>query len=123
MLARTALLVSVALLVARAALAAEEQAAPAQGTPAAEEVPVPEGRVLNGHVFMPSATVAGALTTTSFASFMVLGLGTTSGSFQVADRTYSGSFDYAGTGAVLGYEYAFLRYFSARFTLADIIYS
>jgi len=46
-----------------------------------------------------------------------------SASFQVGDRLYSGSFDYAGVGSILGYEYAFQRYFSARFTLSNIIYS
>jgi hypothetical protein len=80
-------------------------------------------RVLNGHVFMPSATVQGALTTTSFGTFLILGLGTASGSFQVGERDYAGSFDYAGAGASLGYEHAFRRYFSARFALAEIIYS
>jgi len=94
------------------------------GEPAVpEDQSLAQGRVLNGHVFMPSATVAGALTTTSFGTFLLLGIGTTSASAQVGDKTYSGSFDYAGTGAALAYEYAFMRYFSARFAMNDVIYS
>jgi len=130
MLARAALSLFVALVVARPAAAAEPPPAGA-GTPAPVVAPAPvredpslaEGRVLNGHVFMPSATVPGALTTTSFGTFLILGYGQSSASFQVGDKTYSGSFDYAGAGASLGYEYAFLDYFSARFALAEIIYS
>jgi hypothetical protein len=130
MLVRAALSAFVALLVARGAAAAEDPV-PGVGAPAPvaapasarEDASLAHGRVLNGHVFMPSATVAGALTTTSFGTFLILGLGTTSGSFQVGDRTYAGNFDYAGAGAALGYEYAFLRYFSARFSLAEVIYS
>jgi hypothetical protein len=134
---RSALLLLGVLLVAHTAAAAEEPAPaaaiPAPGVatapPAAaglrdtEERSIPEGRVLNGHVFIPSAAVPGALTTTSFSSYLVLGVGKTSGSTQIGDKLYSGDFDYAGVGAILGYEYAFLRYFSVRFTLNEIVYS
>ena len=136
MLARAALFVFVALLVVRTAVAAEEPApaaapaAVATTSPAVapsadrEEVPLPEGRILNGHVFMPSATVPGALTTTSFASYLLVAYGkTTAPPFTIGDKTYQGSFDYAGIGAILGYEYAFLRYFSARFSINEIVYS
>jgi hypothetical protein len=142
MLARTALSAFVALSSVRVATAAEPvaaagaEAAASAAIPAPAAVPTPSGapvapeepllaqsRVLNGHVFMPSAAVASALTTTSFGTFFLLGLGTTSGSFQVGDKTYTGKFDYAGTGAALAYEYAFMRYFSARFTMNDVIYS
>jgi len=133
MIARATLYVFVGLAVVRVAAAAEPvpaanpapAAVPAPlGEPAVPEEPsLGQGRVLNGHVFMPSVTVPGALTTTSFGTFLILGLGTTTGSFQVGDKTYSGSFDYASTGAALGYEYAFARFFSARFSLADAIYS
>jgi len=88
-----------------------------------EEVRPPFGRILNGHVFMPSATVPGALVTTSFASYLVAGLGSTTGSFQIGSRTFSGTYDFAGAGSVLGYEHAFGPYFSARFSLNEIIYS
>jgi hypothetical protein len=128
--ARTALLLLGVLLVAHTAAAAEESVPAAAPSPPAaaasrdlDERSVPEGRVLNGHVFMPSTTVQGALTTTSFGSFLVVGKGKTSGSLQVGDKLYSGSFDYAGVGAILGYEYAFLRYFSARLTINEVVYS
>jgi len=129
MLARALLTLFVTLTVARSAAAQDPLAGAGTPAPAAEPAVAREDpslasrRVLNGHVFMPSVTVAGALTTTSFGTFLILGLGTTSGSFQVGDRTYAGNFDYAGAGAALGYEYAFLRHFSARFGLAEVIYS
>jgi hypothetical protein len=104
---------------------AEEPAAPGAGAvePPVQQVPRPEGRTLNGHVFMPSTSVPGALVTTSFASSLLLGMGSTSGSFQVGDRSFNGTYEYAGIGANLGYEYAFGRNFSARVQLQDIIYS
>jgi hypothetical protein len=142
MLARTALSLLVTLAGVRVATAAEPVAGAGTAVPASAAVPAPAAapasvgdpavheesslapsRVLNGHVFMPSTTVPGALTTTSFGTFFILGVGTTSGTAQVGDKTYSGNFDYAGTGAALAYEYAFLRYFSARFTMNDVIYS
>jgi hypothetical protein len=63
------------------------------------------------------------LITTSFASYLVVGLGQASGSSQVGDKLYSGTFDYAGVGAIVAFEYAFLRYFSARLTVNEIVYS
>lgn len=129
MLARTAIAAFVALALSHPAVAAEDPlagapaSAPAAPAPARGDGSLAEGRVLNGHVFMPSVRVPGALTTTSFASYLVLAYGQSSADFQVADRTYSGSFDYAGIGSILGYEYAFQRYFSARFTLDNVIYS
>lgn len=122
MLARTARAALLALAITHTA-AAEELAGVAPPASVSADPSLAESRVLNGHVFMPSAIVPGALTTTSFGTFLILGLGTSSGTFQVGDRTYAGTFDYAGAGASLGYEYAFLRYFSARFQLADVIYS
>jgi hypothetical protein len=129
MLARAALVVSVTLLSVHVAVAADEPASAATTAPATanttavEQVPVPEGRILNGHVFMPSATVPGALTTTSFGSFLVLGYGKTTGSVTVGDKQYTGNFDYAGVGAIIGYEYAFLKYFSARLAINEIVFS
>jgi hypothetical protein len=90
---------------------------------AGEFVPTPQGRILNGHVFMPSADVPGALVTTSFATYLVLGLGSTTANLTIGNRTFSGDVTYAGVGAVLGFEYAFLKYFSARLAIDDIIYS
>jgi hypothetical protein len=130
MRSRTALSVLAALVAARTAVAAE---APSAGAGTSSPVVAPAAalgdpslapsRVLNGHVFMPSATVPGALTTTSFGTFLILAYGNTTGSFQVADRAYSGSFDYAGAGAALVYEHAFYRYFSARLAVDEVIFS
>lgn len=109
------------LLLGAAAAAAE----PVPAAPSAErgDASPPRGRELGGHVFMPSATVRDALPTTSFATYLVLGIGSSSATFQVADRVYSGSFDYAGMGSILGYEHAFARNFSARVLLSNILYS
>lgn len=97
---------------------------PPAATPAGqlEDTP-PAGRVLNGHVFMPSAFVPGALTTTSFATYLELAYGKTTASAQIGNTLYSGSFDYAGVGAIIGYEYAFLDYFSARLGINEFVYS
>jgi hypothetical protein len=103
--------------------AAEETAGASPVEPTVQQVPRPEGRILNGHVFMPSATVPGALVTTSFVSDLILGLGSTTGNFTVGDRQFNGTYDYGAIGAFLGYEYAFARYFSARLSINDIIYS
>ena len=103
--------------------AAEEAGASGSPEPGVQQVPRPEGRILNGHVFMPSATVPGALVTTSFASYLLAGLGSTTGSFTIGDRSFNGTYDYGAIGAILGYEYAFGRYFSARLSINDVIYS
>lgn len=110
--------------------AAPTTVAPAPAAPAPDGEPLvpretdaPPRRVLNGHIFMPSASVPGALTTTSFATYLVTVLGSTSASTQIGDKLYSGSFEYAGVGAVLGFEYAFLDYFSARLQITELVYS
>lgn len=137
-----ALVTSLALLTAGTATAADEQATtppppatpttvtPTPAAPAPEGEPLvpreadaPPDRVLNGHVFMPSAVVPGALTTTSFATYLITVYGNTSGSAQIGDQLYSGTFDYAGVGATLGFEYAFLKYFSARLSITELVYS
>jgi hypothetical protein len=82
-----------------------------------------DGRVVNGHVFMPAADVPGALLTTSFSSGLLAGVGSTSATWQVGDQVLSGTFDYAGVGAVLAYEYAFLDHFSARVGMTELIFS
>ncbi|HTP50049.1 MAG TPA: hypothetical protein VMK42_05070 [Anaeromyxobacteraceae bacterium] len=97
---------------------------PAEPAPPGPLEDTPPGRrILNGHVFMPSATVPGALTTTSFATYLITAYGKTTGSAQIGDKLYSGSFDYAGVGAILGYEYAFLDHFSARFSITELVYT
>jgi len=119
--------VSIALLL----LAASPAAWPAEGEATAftpgqpQTVPPPKGRILNGHVFMPAADVPGALPTTSFVADMVLALGTASAPnpITIGNTTLSGDFQYAGVGNVVGYEYAFLDYFSARLIINDIIFS
>jgi hypothetical protein len=83
----------------------------------------PHGRTLNGHTFQPSAIVPGALITTSFASALVVGYGSTSTTFTVGDREFSGSFDFAGVGGFLAYEYAFLDWLSARFSITEQMFS
>jgi len=131
------------LLTAGTAIAADEQATsseapsttpttvtPTLPAPAPEETPAasrdgdaPPGRVLNGHVFLPSSRVAGALTTTSFGTFLQTAYGSTTGSAQIGDTLYSGTFNYAGVGAALGYEFAFLDHFSVRVTIDEFVYS
>ncbi len=105
---------------------AQEPATPAAAQAPAVEEPArepPVGRTLNGHRFMPTAAVSQPFATTSLASYLIVGLGSTTGSLQVGDRVFSGSFDYAGAGGFLGYEYAFLDYFSARLSIVEAIYS
>ncbi|BDG05635.1 hypothetical protein [Anaeromyxobacter oryzae] len=110
---------------AEPAAPAAEPATPAAAQPVAGAEPAspPVGRTLNGHRFMPTAVVSQPFTTTSLASYLVVAAGNTTGTLQVGDQVYSGTFDYAGVGGVLAYEYAFFHYFSARFTLTEIIYS
>jgi hypothetical protein len=87
-------------------------------------LPEPQGRILNGHVFMPATDVQGALLTTSFLSALLVGWGQTSGTFNANNgQVLSGHFDYAGIGAVIGYEYAFLNYFSVRLALTELLFS
>jgi hypothetical protein len=89
----------------------------------AEDHPPPEGRVLNGHIFMPATTVRGPFIVTSFGSFMNIGYGSTTGTFQIGNRVFSGGYDYALFGATLDYELAFLRYVSARIALNPDVFS
>jgi len=89
----------------------------------AEDHSPPEGRILNGHIFMPAARVRGPFTVTSFGSFMDIGYGSTTGTFQIGDRVFNQGFDYALFGATLDYELAFLRYFSARLALNPDVFS
>src|SRR5215468_6886593 len=111
-----------------APLAAEDDQAPVTNPGAApradaEDHRPPEGRILNGHTFLPAASVRGPFTVTSFGSFMNLGYGTTSGTYQVGGQVFNQGFDYALFGATLDYELAFLRYFSARLALAPDVFS
>jgi hypothetical protein len=110
---------------ASASTAAEPSSASPENLPTTptELMPLPHGRILNGHVFMPATEVPGALLTTSFLSSLLIAWGQTTGSFNVNGQVLSGHFDYAGIGAVIGYEYAFLNYFSARLALTELIFS
>src|SRR5262249_36153535 len=83
----------------------------------------PGGRILNGHTFMPAASVRGPFIVTSFGSFMNIGYGSTTGEFPIGDRLLSGGYDYALFGANIDYELAFLRYFSARLPLNPDVFS
>jgi hypothetical protein len=70
-------------------------------------------------------------TTTSFGSYMLVGYGSTTGSLTLqlpgnpppAPQTFAGSVSYVAIGGVLGFEAAFLRYFSARIILTETLYS
>jgi hypothetical protein len=90
---------------------------------APEGDPPPHGRVLNGHTFMPNVDVPGALLTTSFTSALLVGYGETTATLNFPNQTLSGTFKYAAIGAVIGYEYAFLNYFSARLALTELLVS
>jgi hypothetical protein len=79
--------------------------------------------VLNGHVFQPTNLVAGPFTTTSFATYMILAVGTTDASTTIGDQTFSGSMEYAGVGGYASYEHAFLEHFSARLWMSDLVFS
>ncbi len=115
-------IIPVAILLLTAASAQRIEAAePAPERPSEQEGP--RGRELNGHVFMPAAGVPGALVTTSFMSGLIAGYGNTHATWDIGDRQLSGTFDYAGVGAVLGYEYAFTDNLSARVEASELIYS
>src|SRR5215472_15949522 len=90
---------------------------------ASEGNPPSEGRILNGHTFMPAASVRGPFVVTSFGSFMNIGYGSTTGEFQVGNSVFNGGFDYALFGATLDYELAFLRYLSARLAVNPDVFS
>jgi hypothetical protein len=105
---------------------AAEPTSPAGEQPAAAEAalrPPSGGRVLNGHAFMPAGDVPGALVATSFESGLLVGIGSAHASWTVRDQTLSGTFEYAGVGAVLGYEYAVMDNLSLRLGLTELIYS
>jgi hypothetical protein len=108
---------------ALAAPRARAEESVSQAPPAEPAANPGAGRILGGHRYMPTNAVAQPFLTTSFSSVLVAGLGKTSGTLQVGDRVFSGSYDYAGIGATLAYEYAFLDYFSARVSLSEIIFS
>jgi hypothetical protein len=98
----------------------------AMPAPAAEPGSDPgpsSGRTLNGHAFMPAADVPGPFVATSFGTGLIMGVGTTDATWQVGDQTLTGKLDYAGIGAVLGYEYAFGDRLSARVSITELIFS
>ncbi|HET7540610.1 MAG TPA: hypothetical protein VFK05_12085 [Polyangiaceae bacterium] len=89
----------------------------------------PAGRELGGHVFMPVLGIVGPFATTSFGTFLTMGAGSTHGSVTVQipgsaqPETFGGKVSYAAVGGVLGFEYAFLRNFSARALITETLYS
>jgi len=89
----------------------------------AQPAPAPEGRELNGHLFLPSAEVPSPFAITSLVSYLTLGIGSTTAPVQFRIRTIERTVTYAGVGGVLGFEGAFLRYFSARLLIDEVIYS
>ena len=132
MQSRTTVRTACAVLFIAAALAPEPIRAAEPSSMSTESVPPtstnvepsPHGRILNGHAFMPALDVPGALVTTSFVSGLLIAAGETSGTFTTPKgQTLSGNFDYAGIGAVVGYEYAFLNYFSVRIALTELLFS
>ena len=87
-----------------------------------EDASPPEGRILNGHIFMPADRVRSPFTVTSFGSSVNLGYGSASGMVQIGNRVFN-QYDYAFFGATVDYELAFLRYFSARIALSPDVFS
>jgi hypothetical protein len=88
-----------------------------------DEPPEPLARELNGHLFMPAFDVPGPFPTTSLSSSFVLAYGQTTSNLQIGNQNFSGTLDYAGIGGIVEYEQSFLRYFSARLVINDIVYS
>jgi hypothetical protein len=78
---------------------------------------------------MPLLGFVGPFATTSFGTFLTAGAGTTTGSVTLqlpgasAPQTFTGSVSYAAIGGVIGFEFAFLRDFSARVLLSETLYS
>ncbi|MGC3999967.1 MAG: hypothetical protein QM767_22010 [Anaeromyxobacter sp.] len=107
---------------AQDAAAPAEQPAPASMTTSGEHGGG-AGRSINGHVFMPATAVGSPLITTSFRSSLLVGVGSTTATWTTNEQTLSGTFEYAGVGANLGYEYAFTDWLSARVHLTELIYS
>ena len=133
MLSKCSLLAVLALLTAGTAAVAHEQADPATATPttaapAAETPPTlqledtpPAGRVLNGHVFIPSATVSGALTTTSFATYLVMAHGKTTGSEQIGTSCTAAASTTPAWGSSPGSSTPFSNT-SARLAIEELVY-
>jgi hypothetical protein len=120
----TALVLAIAL--GAAPVRAQEANPPSGATSPGAITPeplLPRGRILNGHIFMPAQAVPGALITTSFMSGLLVGYGTTKGSFATGAQTFSGEFKYSAIGAVLAYEYAVLDNLSFRVGLTEQIFS
>ena len=114
------------------ALSAEPAPAPGAEPEAVEpKLPRPKGRELGGHVFTPVLGMVGPFATTDFGSFMLVGGGSTEGSLTLQlpgnpfppPQTFTGNVSYAAVGGVLGFEYEFVRDFSARLSISETIYS
>ena len=93
---------------------------------APEATPYPAvagGRTLNGHRFLPAADTPWPFTVTNLTSYLIVGYGETTSQFTILNQTFGGTREYAAGGGILGYEYAFLDYFSARAHITEIIFS
>lgn len=95
---------------------------------AAEDCPpedenLSKGRILSGHVFMPTDSVPVPFATTSFASAMLLGYGATSTNLVISGVDFSKDLKYAGTGGLLRYEFSILDHLSLRAGVGTLIYS
>lgn len=82
-----------------------------------------KGRILNGHVFMPTDSVPVPFATTSFGSAMLLGYGATSTNLVIDGLDSANALHYAGTGGLLRYELSILDHFSMRAGVGTLIYS
>jgi hypothetical protein len=113
--------VRIALALAGALAAAPVRAEEAPPAPA--KASLSDGRTLDGHVFMPTLVVSQPFITTSFASGFRAAAGSTTASYTAGGRTLDGTFNYAGVGGSLFFEYAFLDFLSARISIDEILYS
>jgi hypothetical protein len=110
------------------ALPADPPGAPA---PAPADAAGGEGRVLNGHAFMPVLGMVTPFATTSFGTFLTLGTGSTKGTITLQvpgnppppPQTFTGDVSFAAVGGALGYEYAVFRGVGVRAFLNETIYS
>lgn len=78
---------------------------------------------LNGHTFTFSPSVSQPFTVTNLGTTLLIGLGSTTGTLTINGNAVPTSFDYAGMGGRIAYEYAFGGRFSVRGEFDDFVYS
>jgi hypothetical protein len=103
--------------------AAAVATAPSPATAPVAPAPGSTGRVVGAHTFMPTGVVPGALLTTSFASNFAFASGASRADLTIAGRTLDATVEYAGVGANMAFELAFLEHFSARLAIDEMVYS